>query len=104
MHVTEKFEALGKLVRCENAVRLLHHVWPEVDVAVTKRVAYVLELLNFAIVRVHISVESVPIQDVLTLGCDLIVSLTSESNQSLCSFVFFHGTDSEVILSIIRIS
>ena len=102
--MTEKFEALGKLVRCEHAVRLLHHVWSEVDVAVTEIVAYVLDLFNLAIGRVHISAESVPMQDVLTLGCNLIVSLPSESNQSLCSFVFDHFTDSKVILSIIGIS
>ena len=65
VHVTEQFQAFGKFVRSQNAVRKLYKVWPQVYIFMTEHVCDVYDLMNFAFLRIKVRTKFVPVQDIL---------------------------------------
>ena len=87
VHMSEEIEALGQLVCRQHAVGLFDHVGTQVDILVSELFGDVLHLVDTSISAVHVRAEIVPVQKILALRGNLVVTLTSEPYQSLRSFI-----------------
>ena len=78
MHMAEEVEHFWQLICSLDLVRLLDHIRSQIDIPMAVSLSDLLYLREATIVRVKVRAEVVPVEDVLALWRELVVTLSSK--------------------------
>lgn len=87
MHVAEQLQAFWQLISSHHSVRLLDHVWSQIDKLVAKLLCNVSYFADGTLGGVEIGTEIVPVQHVFGLWSQLVITLTREAKHGLIAIV-----------------
>lgn len=85
--MAKQFQAFGQLISRHHSVRLLNHVWSQIDKLVAKLLSNVSYFADRTLGGVEIGTEIVPVQHVFGLWSQFVVTLSRKAKHGLIAIV-----------------